>query len=307
MRNVDPRQSYHECYKNIVRTCQDKQVEKVRDIESIECLSGCFCDGPFIWDAETQKCVYPTECQNSKENQICSKDDPKSEFRVCQSSTKATCTDPNPLAINKDCRSECRCKEGYVFNEKTEKCMTLEDCVDHKSSMSSCDSNSTYSVCASACPKTCANAYGNKMALATCMACYEGCECKPNYLRTKDKRCVLIKDCPEQEILCPSDRQYKSCEHVIKTCSTNITNEDTCLRGCFCRDDMVQNANGRCIYPGECTNSSENRKCQKSDVNSHYEECQYVRRSCSDPNGANRRKSVEKDVCATMDMFTTKN
>lgn len=122
------RQSYHECYKNIVRTCQDKQVEKVRDIESIECLSGCFCDGPFIWDAETQKCVYPTECQNSKENQICSKDDPKSEFRVCQSSTKATCTDPNPLAINKDCRSECRCKEGYVFNEKTEKCMTLEDC-----------------------------------------------------------------------------------------------------------------------------------------------------------------------------------
>ena len=54
-----------------------------------------------------------------------------------------------------------------------------------------CGPNEVFNACGSMCVSTC-----EKAAAPICtMACRIGCECKPGFVRNKDNKCVLTRDC----------------------------------------------------------------------------------------------------------------
>ncbi|XP_063386925.1 serine protease inhibitor swm-1-like [Cydia fagiglandana] len=123
---------------------------------SDDCIEGCFCKSGFLRN-DTGECVNADECIGET-NPICSANE---EFLACGTACARTCTDPEPLNCGLACSMGCFCKSGYVRDQKTNKCVTLDKCP------------------------------------VSPVACSMGCFCKLGYVRDrKTNKCVTLDKCP---------------------------------------------------------------------------------------------------------------
>ncbi|KAI5632480.1 trypsin inhibitor like cysteine rich domain-containing protein [Phthorimaea operculella] len=113
------------------------------------------------------------------------------------------------------------------------------------------------------CQKTCQDPAPDCTAV-----CRTGCYCNENEVRNETGHCVKLSECPpvapaklqsseprQTNFECPADEEYRSCEPCNKTCDNpNPICPAQCARGCFCRDDLVRDKDGRCVKLEECSN-----------------------------------------------------
>ncbi|RZB39673.1 TIL domain containing protein, partial [Asbolus verrucosus] len=79
------------------------------------CQKGCVCKDGYIRDSISGGCVPIKDCENlCLDNQ---------KFDVCGAACPVSCQIPVPATCNKNCVSGCFCKEGFMFDEFTKKCV----------------------------------------------------------------------------------------------------------------------------------------------------------------------------------------
>ncbi|XP_048481298.1 serine protease inhibitor swm-1-like [Plutella xylostella] len=87
-----------------------------------DCVEGCFCKNGYLRDVNGS-CVPADQCVG--EPSICS---PNEEFLSCGSACPLTCAQPERAPCGLACSVGCFCKAGYVRDEKSNKCVTLDQC-----------------------------------------------------------------------------------------------------------------------------------------------------------------------------------
>ncbi|KAI8439766.1 hypothetical protein MSG28_013453 [Choristoneura fumiferana] len=132
---------------------------------SQDCVEGCFCKSGFLRN-DTGVCVNADECIGA-----CAR----------------TCADPEPTACGLACSMGCFCKAGFVRDEKTKKCVTLDQCPAEQC----LNKNEVYDICLASCEPSCDNP-----SPFCAKICTGGCVCAPGLLRNSDGECVSVDKCP---------------------------------------------------------------------------------------------------------------
>ncbi|KAG7311984.1 hypothetical protein JYU34_001417, partial [Plutella xylostella] len=146
-----------------------------------DCVEGCFCKNGFLRDVNGS-CVPADQCVG--EPSICS---PNEEFLSCGSACPLTCAQPERAPCGLACSVGCFCKAGYVRDEKSNKCVTLDQCP-----VEQClNSNETYAICTASCQPTCSDP--EPLCLQVCSS---GCVCNEGLLRDDSGVCVRAEQCP---------------------------------------------------------------------------------------------------------------
>lgn len=147
---------YKKCVSVYRLTCSNFSLSIDPWYEHDPCAEGCECDSAYIKDEITGQCVPPHYCP---EIGYCPEN---SYFEFCKpcNGYQTTCSDyglPDPMYCPKECKSGCYCDGTYVFDERVQRCVPVEQC--------SCKENEYFEPC-----KTVA-----------WPACWPGCQCKPGY------------------------------------------------------------------------------------------------------------------------------
>ncbi|XP_037041481.1 zonadhesin-like isoform X4 [Bradysia coprophila] len=150
-----------------------------------QCVPGCYCQEGYVRN-NAGNCVRPCDCPQVPR---CRNNEAYTE---CGSACFLTCRNfLNPPKIcTLQCVVGCQCKEGYVRDEISGKCVLPCDCpaTGHKCRLP----NEEYSTCGTACPDTCDN---YKKPRACTLQCVEGCFCKSGFVRNNKGLCVPPCDC----------------------------------------------------------------------------------------------------------------
>ncbi|XP_063365845.1 serine protease inhibitor swm-1-like [Cydia amplana] len=175
---------------------------------SDDCIEGCFCKSGFLRN-DTGECVNADECIGET-NPICSANE---EFLACGTACARTCTDPEPLNCGLACSMGCFCKSGYVRNQKTNKCVTLDKCP--VSLVELClNQNEVYDLCLASCEPSCADP------TPICSKkCTGGCVCAPGLLRDGFGDCVSVDKCGNGNSTDGALKQYMDIISKIMTLS----------------------------------------------------------------------------------------
>merc|ERR1712048_155945 len=112
----------------------------------------CVCKDGFQTDPlDPDKCISEKVCKQCAFNEI---------FNQCAASCENTCQNPTAaLNCNKKCESRCQCKDGYIRDEVTKRCISKKECkkitdpVDPKTP--DCGVGGVWDECGSPCDKTC--------------------------------------------------------------------------------------------------------------------------------------------------------
>lgn len=65
------------------------------------------------------------------------------------------------------------------------------------------------------------------------------------------------------EVNCPDNEEYRFCEPCNRTCDNpNPICPAQCGRGCFCKEDLFRNRDGRCVPFNKCYGKSESCKLE---------------------------------------------
>lgn len=132
------------------------------------------------------------------------------EFTLCGSRCPETCQNvqEESKACIALCAQGCFCREGFIRDEETKKCIPKEDCPGielnecyfwkpywSKITLEGiCDENEQYSTCGTACPKTCQSLKEPQVCVDMCV---QGCFCRDEFVRDNvTNKCVPIADCP---------------------------------------------------------------------------------------------------------------
>ncbi|XP_044255179.1 serine protease inhibitor swm-1-like [Tribolium madens] len=117
-------ENVHVCEKNEIfstcatacpRTCGESEPK----ICPLYCRTGCICKDYYIRETKDGKCIPEVACKKEcGENEI---------YNECGSLCPGTCSQPVKVC-EKKCVKGCFCKEGYVLDDKTRKCVRKEDC-----------------------------------------------------------------------------------------------------------------------------------------------------------------------------------
>lgn len=84
----------------------------------------------------------------------------------------------------------CECKDGYVRDQDTYKCIPMSSCKG-KPTNNTCPLNEIYSDCLAGCPQTCKTRYRDYKC-----KCVPGCVCKRGFVRSDiNFQCIPIKLC----------------------------------------------------------------------------------------------------------------
>ncbi|XP_041982526.1 serine protease inhibitor swm-1-like [Aricia agestis] len=88
---------------------------------SDDCAEGCFCLTGYVRDANgtcisIDKCPGPSQCGDNE------------EFVPCATVCPATCRVPEPEVCGAACGMGCFCKDGFYRDERSKKCVTLDNC-----------------------------------------------------------------------------------------------------------------------------------------------------------------------------------
>ncbi|XP_075980493.1 von Willebrand factor-like isoform X1 [Anticarsia gemmatalis] len=147
------------------------------------------------------------------------------------------------------------------------------------------------------CPKTC------KDPAPDCKGvCRVGCYCDEGEVRNDEGKCVALADCPPIKSAytqdttepranngeCPVNEEYRFCENCHRSCDNpNPICPAQCIRGCFCKDGLLRNEQGKCVKPEECKNvtTEPNIKLRMTcNSNQVYKQCETCEKTCSEPN-----------------------
>ncbi|XP_049876367.1 zonadhesin-like isoform X2 [Pectinophora gossypiella] len=134
--------------------------------------------------------------------------------------------------------------------------------------------------------------------------CRAGCFCNDGEVRNDTGHCVQLHECPpvapssllstEPRVSgseCPADEEYRSCEPCNRTCDNpNPICPAQCARGCFCRDDLVRDKDGRCVKIENCSHVKRNDSSNKTPQyqltcgpHQVYSSCRSCEKTCSSP------------------------
>ena len=173
-----------------------------------------------------------------------------------------TCTNLKPEVQGK--ARGCHCKDGFVLNEDSGKCIPTDEC-------NGCTiEGQTFQRCAP-CNATC-----DEPNPRCPLICRPGCGC-PVGMVLHEGRCIPLADCP---ITCPiQGQQHFDCVPCNATCDDpNPVCPRICRPGCGCPVGMVLHE-GRCIPPADCPITCPIEGQQ------HFD-CVPCNATCDDPNPA---------------------
>ncbi|XP_075980494.1 von Willebrand factor-like isoform X2 [Anticarsia gemmatalis] len=149
------------------------------------------------------------------------------------------------------------------------------------------------------CPKTC------KDPAPDCKGvCRVGCYCDEGEVRNDEGKCVALADCPPIKSAytqdttepranngeCPVNEEYRFCENCHRSCDNpNPICPAQCIRGCFCKDGLLRNEQGKCVKPEECKNAEmslgnpQTPTIEDCAPDEEYFSCGWCEPSCSYP------------------------
>ncbi|XP_026327986.1 inducible metalloproteinase inhibitor protein-like, partial [Hyposmocoma kahamanoa] len=160
---------------------------------------------------------------------------------------------PNPKPGSPECKPSCRCKDGYVRNDKRE-CVLPEQCP-------TCNGrNEQYEPCPTTCPpQTCESL--KKDSSYNCplrpTVCKGQCVCKPGFYRNKLNDCISEENCRK----CFGPNEYFSCGGACDNVCATLDKQSqdncpiiniTCNNMCYCDKDYARDSNGTCIPIADC-------------------------------------------------------
>ncbi|XP_055949174.1 zonadhesin-like isoform X5 [Argiope bruennichi] len=222
-----PDEQFYSCIPTCKNTCENYQAK--RPICPRICRRGCFCKKGLV-KRRDGKCVKPDKCKSSSPEPT---DSPTIECSMPMCGTGCTidystkpcpsCSCPNvPPPTNSVCMQPkevgpCRALfQRFFYNQQTGQCEAF-----------------TYGGCK-----------GNKNNFEKKEDCEMTCGTEP-------------KPAPPK---CGKDEQYYKCiPNCQSTCDTYKTNMPCplfCKSGCYCKEGMVKNRNGKCVKPSECESTN---------------------------------------------------
>nr|WIM01413.1 zonadhesin-like protein 2B [Limnephilus flavicornis] len=211
-----------------------------------DCEPGCLCTEGNIKD-NTGVCIPPSECEHFCKN--------GEEYTKCNNyPCRRTCEYPNGVPgcnPSPDCYPGCVCKAGTLMNNDGV-------CVPEGECAYNCPGPyETFNFCGTACPKTCDNKDKN---IACILLCVKGCFCQEGYVRDKNNKCILPKDCPPPPPpTCKTNEVYDKCPPTSPaelTCTnifkgTKPAHPNPCQPGCKCKQGYVR-VGKDCVVEGKC-------------------------------------------------------
>lgn len=151
---------------------------------SRSCTPGCFCKRGYVVDSNSGRCVHESECGSGEET--CPEHETYSD---CGSSCERSCQNPNPEYCTEECVKGCFCKDGYVRDESSGRCVRMDQCQNNR-----CPENAVYKSCGTPCPDSCQN-----RGRICAQICSPGCFCKEGYIRDEvSDRCIPESQCPSK-------------------------------------------------------------------------------------------------------------
>ncbi|XP_069354812.1 zonadhesin-like isoform X2 [Maniola hyperantus] len=216
------------------------------------CREGCRCKEGLLRTDEgicvpADQC--PINCFGENEIRGCGLNCPP---QTCESIGREYRCPPQ----TKECRIECRCKEGF-FRNKIGECISKEDCLN-------CTGPNEYFSCGGACDNVCATLANQSQANCPIVniVCNPKCYCEEGYARDSNNTCVLISECPQpvcgkNEVydVCPATCPPKTCDalgRAYKCAAPPVPGDAECEPGCRCADDYYRNKQGACVPECEC-------------------------------------------------------
>ncbi|XP_039750805.1 zonadhesin-like [Pararge aegeria] len=203
------------------------------------CQAGCNCIKGYLTNSQgvcipKEQCPkIPQECPENEEPTDCAKN-----------------MDPNQSTLTIKCRP-CQCIENFVRNSDGV-CVSKDKLCDG-------DRNTTYTQCPNRCTSTCKNPNG--ICTKLCREGY-GCGCKPGYLYSDDRKCILPQDCPGGNP-CKDNQTFVYCNAGCPT--ANCPEDDNqgeiacdqpypCASGCACKRNYkwLNNEREKCVLASEC-------------------------------------------------------
>ncbi|CRK87701.1 CLUMA_CG001491, isoform A [Clunio marinus] len=148
----------------------------------------------------------------------------------------------------------CLCNAGY-FRNSDGICTPCSEC---KNGRCSCGRNEIYTLCGSACPKTC-ETLGKKNNCTE--QCIEGCFCDKGFVRGPYGNCIRKRKCPQIE--CGQNEHYERCGRYLddlkceerQSINIKISPPRKCNPKCYCDEGFYRNDEGVCIPWSECPNA----------------------------------------------------
>ncbi|CAH0699820.1 unnamed protein product [Spodoptera exigua] len=215
--------------------------------DSTHCTKGCICQEGFV-RADNGTCIQIKDCLS------CNGD--HNAEPGCDQDCSERCPGPEPdeCVCNKD---SCKCKDGYVYDPKTKKCVRLESC------KPPCGKHEVLSNCSNGgCgPWTCDDVgFPTGCVKMDQKYCKVGCVCEEGYVR-QNGTCIPATECPS----CGGDPNAESgCGgNCGRLCSNykeqNVSCTTECQKNaCDCKKGFVYDEEqGKCVHPKNCI-----KKCQ---------------------------------------------
>ncbi|XP_045764412.1 zonadhesin-like isoform X3 [Maniola jurtina] len=221
------------------------------------CREGCRCKEGLL-RSDDGTCIpadqCPINCFGQNEIRGCRLNCPP---QTCESIGKKYCCPPQ----TKECREECRCKEGF-FRNKINECISKEDCL-------KCTGPNEYFSCGGACDNVCATLATQSQTNCSIVnvVCNPMCYCEQGYARDSNNTCVPISKCP-QPPTCGKNEIYDTCPPIcppqrcdfdprVSLCAPNPKpGNPQCKPGCRCIDNYLRNSLNECIPKDQCDNNN---------------------------------------------------
>ncbi|KAF2879907.1 hypothetical protein ILUMI_26276 [Ignelater luminosus] len=121
-------EEYSRCASLCPRTCQTPCREPVSC--PAVCVRGCVCKKGLIRDEITKKCIKPEHCPKCE---TCKKE--HEEWTPCGAACVLTCQNvlnPPYCPAAQACTKGCVCENGFIRDEDSGECITLEDCIENE-------------------------------------------------------------------------------------------------------------------------------------------------------------------------------
>ncbi|KAF9417866.1 hypothetical protein HW555_005163 [Spodoptera exigua] len=219
--------------------------------------NACDCREGYVVDDSTGKCVHPSDCVS------CNGD--HNAEPGCDQDCSERCPGPEPdeCVCNKD---SCKCKDGYVYDPKTKKCVRLESC------KPPCGKHEVLSNCSNGgCgPWTCDDVgFPTGCVKMDQKYCKVGCVCEEGYVR-QNGTCIPATECPScggdpnAELGCGGNcgRLCSNYKEQNVSCTTECR-----INACDCKKGFVYDEEqGKCVHPKNCI-----KKC--TGKNEEYVSC----------------------------------
>ncbi|XP_055933083.1 mucin-4-like [Argiope bruennichi] len=145
-----------------------------------------------------------------------------------------------------------------------------------------CNENESYYACVPMCQHTCFN-YDSDTPCPN--FCLPGCGCKKGLLIDEKSRCVAPGDC--FELTCGLDEEWYDCKPKCHNTCPNfaraeacVDHPDDCEPGCYCRDGLIMDVDGKCVDPEDCQEPVCQDEEEETDCMDQCNTCEMICHTC---------------------------